>query len=360
LIPADAFAAGGEANGRALAFLAHDLLGSTFGSVYDLSTVFILWFAGASAMAGLLNIVPRYLPRYGMAPDWARATRPLVLIFSLICFIVTILFAADVDAQAGAYATGVLAVITSATIAVTLSARRQRQTAATLFFGLVAAIFIYTTVATIIERPEGLKIALIFIATIILTSLVSRAWRSTELRVQEVKLDKQAARFVEEATRDGLELRIIANHPDERTPREYLLKEREEREASNIPGGDSVVFFEVTVADASQFTHTLLVRGTQIGQYRVLRASGAAIPNAIAAFALYVRDQTGKRPHVYFGWTEGNPLKYLGRFVLFGEGDIAPLTHEVLRQAEPDPKQRPAIHVGYRIDESIAVGDSTP
>ena len=346
LIPADAFAAGGEANGRALAFLAHDLLGSAFGSIYDLSTVFILWFAGASAMAGLLNIVPRYLPRYGMAPDWARATRPLVLIFSLICFIVTILFRADVDAQAGAYATGVLAVITSATIAVTLSARRQRQTGATFFFGMIAAIFIYTTLATIIERPEGLKIALIFIAAIIMTSLVSRVWRSTELRVEEVKLDKQATRFIEEATRDGLELRIIANHPDERTLREYLLKERQEREASNIPVGDPVVFFEVTVADASQFTHVLLVRGTQIGQYRVLRASGAAIPNAIAAFALYARDQTGKRTHVYFGWTEGNPLKYLARFILFGEGDIAPLTHEVLRQAEPDPKQRPAIHVG--------------
>ncbi len=345
LIPAHEFEEGGAANGRALAYLAHERLGDIFGTIYDISTITILWFAGASALAGLLNIVPRYLPRYGMAPDWARATRPLVLIFVGICFIVTIAFHADVDSQAGAYATGVLALITSATIAVTLSAVRRRSLVEIIGFGLVTVIFIYTTVMVLYSEPEGLKIAGIFIGAIIITSLISRIWRTTELRVTEVIVDDTARRFIEEASR-GDEIHLIANHPDERNAREYLLKDREQRADNNIPHGAPVLFIEVLVRDASEFAPTLRVSGESVGDYRVLRAEGASVPNSIAAFLLWLRDMTGKRPHVYFGWTEGNPIKFLARYILFGEGDTAPLTHEVLRKAERDPTRRPAVHVG--------------
>lgn len=316
-----------------------------FATVYDVSTITILWFAGASAMAGLLNIVPRYLPRYGMAPDWARAQRPLVLIFTAVCFVVTIVFEADVDAQAAAYATGVLAVITSATFAVTLSARQSGNDRSTVLFGLVATVFVYTTVVTILEDWQGLQIALFFIAAIVVTSLVSRVWRSTELRVEEVLMDPEAARFIRQSGETG-PVRLIANHPDQRTPREYLLKEQEERGASHIPYGTKALFLEVTVTDASDFARTVRVIGEQVGPYRVLRVYSPSVPNAIAAVLLKIRDMTGKRPHAYFGWTEGNPLKYLGRFLLFGEGDIAPVTHEILRRAEPDRSKRPAVHVG--------------
>ncbi len=268
-----------------------------------------------------------------------------MLIFTLVCFAVTALFRADVDAQAGAYATGVLAVITSASVAVTLAARRRGNGVATLAFGAVSALFVYTMAVTIVDDLHGLRIAGIFIGAIVVSSLLSRVWRSTELRAEGVTLDDVATRFVAAAARGG-EIRIIANHPDDRTSREYLLKEREEREASHIPAGDVVLFLEVTVRDASEFAGPLRVRGKEIGGYKVLRADAASVPNAIAAIVLAIRDRTGKRPHVYFGWTEGNPLKYLARFVLFGEGDIAPVTHEVLRRAEPDPARRPAIHVG--------------
>jgi hypothetical protein len=191
----------GPANGRALAFLAHRYLGDGFGTAYDLSTILILWFAGASAMAGLVNIVPRYLPRYGMAPEWAAASRPLVLIYIAIAFAVTIIFEANVDAQGGAYATGVLVLMTSAAIAVTLSAWRKRSESSwpVAAFALIAAIFLYTTIANIVERPDGVKIAAFFIGSIVITSMLSRVWRTTELRVEIIEIDCAGQHFLDEA-----------------------------------------------------------------------------------------------------------------------------------------------------------------
>jgi len=342
LIPAKEFAKGGEANGRALAFLAHEHLGELFGTAYDVSTILILWFAGASAMAGLLNIVPRYLPRYGMAPGWARATRPLVLVFTAIAGTVTIIFHADVDAQGGAYATGVLVLMTSAAFAVTLLVWRHGWHR--WAFLAIFLVFVYTTVTNMVERPEGLKIALFFIGSIILTSMVSRILRTPELRIEQVEMDEVAQQFVHAASQGTI--RIIANQLDAGDEEEYRLKEKEERKNNHIPMGEPILFFEVTVSDASDFSDAMRVKGVNINGYRVLRTHAPAVPNAIAAFLLYLRNETGKIPHAYFGWAEGNPIMYLLRYIAFGEGDTAPVTREVLRQAEPDHDRRPAIHVG--------------
>lgn len=343
LIPAAEFVKGGQANGRALAYIAHKYLGNVFGTAYDLSTILILSFAGASAMAGLVNIVPKYLPRYGMAPKWAAAVRPLVLVYTAIAFAVTLIFKADVEAQGGAYATGVLVLMSSGAVAVTLSAFRRRRHG--WAFLLISLVFAYTTVLNIFERPEGIKIASFFIVSIIVTSFVSRVMRTTELRIERVELDEKARAFIEQAARSH-EIRIVANRRQAGDAREYRLKEKEQREDNHVPKGDPILFLEVDIGDASEFSDELCVRGVEVDGYRVLRAESAAVPNAIAALLLYLRDTTGKIPHAYFGWSEGSPLTYLLKYLIFGEGETAPVTREVLRQAEPDPERRPAIHVG--------------
>lgn len=345
LIPEKEFQPGGDANGRALAYLAHDHLGSAFGTVYDASTIAILWFAGASAMAGLLNLMPRYLPRYGMAPHWARAVRPMVIVFTLVGFLVTWIFDADVDAQGGAYATGVLVLISSAAIAVTIAARKARQRGWTIAFAVISAVFLYTTVLNVVERPDGVKIGACFIAAIIVVSLLSRLARAFEIRVTSVDLDPMADRFVRDMA--SRRIRFIANEPDRRDIAEYREKIEQIRHDNDVPTAEDFVFVEVTVTDPSEFEAGLTVRGEVMhDRYRVLTLESSSVPNALAALLLHVRDTTHHTPHIYFEWTEGNPFTNFLRFFLFGQGEVAPVTREVLREAEPNREHRPHVHVG--------------
>ncbi|MEV7964800.1 amino acid transporter [Sphaerisporangium sp. NPDC088356] len=345
LIPAREFARGGRANGRALAYLAHTYLGPGFGTVYDISTITILWFAGASAMAGLLTVVPRYLPRYGMAPHWATATRPLVLVFTAVAFTITIIFRADVDAQGGAYATGVLVVILSAALAVTISAHRRGDRRGLVHFGVITLVIAYTAIANIFERPEGIKIASFFIGTIIVTSFVSRATRSLELRVEEVRLDERARRFVQEAAASG-QLVLVSTNPDERGRADYHGKERRSRRLHRLMPDVPVLFLEVTIGDASEFSSTLEVKGEEREGCRFLTTRSPSVPNAIAAILLHLRDMTGLIPQVYFHWPEGNPVLALLGYLILGGGDVPQLTREILRRAEPRADRRPQVHVG--------------
>lgn len=342
LIPASAFEAGGPANGRALAYLAYEYLGSGFGTVYDIIMVAILWFAGASAMAGLLNLVPRYLPRYGMAPAWTRRNRPLVFVFTAIACLVTVAFQADVAAQGGAYATGVLVLITSAAIAVTLSAWHKQQRRATLGYGMISVVFIYTTVANVIERPDGIKIAGTFILAILVVSLISRVARSTELRATSIQFDDAAQQMVTDQAENGI--RLVAHNPRHSTAERYRANMQHAEQAHHL-APDGVLFIEVVVGDSSEFESDVLVRGEYRFGHAVLVAEGTTVANTIAAIAVHLRDTVGTQTQVYFQWTEATPVTNILRYLIFGEGAIASVTREVLREVEPDVNNRPIVHV---------------
>lgn len=344
LIPAPLYQVGGEANGRALAYLAHTYLGDWFGTAYDVSTILILWFAGASAIAGLLSLVPKYLPRYGMAPGWAAAIRPLVVFFTTVAFGVTYLFEAGVDEQAGAYATGVLVLITSAAIAATITVWQQKLRRR-FYFLVISIIFVYTSFANMSERPEGLQIAIFFIFSILVASVVSRALRATELRVEKVHFDAKALSFIEQALTSHFgEIRLLAHKAGMKDFRDDELRSRFVHSIQQ-PEGD-FIFLEVSLSDASEFSEDLLeVTGHEESGYKILRCSNSAVPNAIAAILLEIRDRTKKIPHAYFGWTQGHPIQHMIRYIFLGEGETATLTREILRGAEPYEDRRPIVHV---------------
>jgi hypothetical protein len=281
-----------------------------------------------------------------MAPEWARAVRPVVLVYTLISIAITVAFRADVNAQAGAYATGILAMMVSGAIAVTISAYRSRHPFAGAGFTVLTLVLLYALTENVIEKPDGIAISGLFIAGIIAVSLISRVTRTTELRAERIEFDDAARRFIADSlTHDG-RLHLIANKRQSGSVKEYRVKERTQRTMNPVPGAADVLFLEIDVVDPSEFSQVLRVHGVEVDGYRVLRAGSPAAPNAIAAILLALRDATGVRPHAHFEWSEGNPIAHLLRYLILGRGDTPPVVREIIRKSEPDPARRPGIHVG--------------
>jgi hypothetical protein len=365
LIPAEEFRMSperGKAVDRALAYIAHGespfavcpLFGSVFGTVYDISTILILWFAGASAMAGLLNMVPRYLPRYGMAPEWAAAYRPLVIAFTVVNLLVTWCFRADVSSQGGAYATGVLVLMTSASIGSLVDLSRKprpaerslkfRRKVMLAAFGLISLVFVYTTAANIVERPDGIIIASIFIACVMCMSIISRIWRSRELRLNEFRFENEGGKMLwTDLCADGGFRVLIPHRPGSRS---LADKEIEVRRKHRIPAEVPLLFLEVHSGDTSEFHNTPVISVRQEdGRFILVAREVASVSHTIAQIAIEL-GKSGAPLDIVFGWSIGNSMQLAIQFVLFGQGDVPNSVFDLLEHAIPDPIKRPTVLVG--------------
>ncbi len=355
VIEHEELAKGGKAFERALAYLAHSngahhinpMFGNIFGTVYDVSTILILGFAGASAMAGLLNLVPQYLPRYGMAPEWARAVRPLVFMFTLINLFVTWIFSADVSAQGGAYATGVLVLITSACVATVVSkfrhSTRQGLARVPWPYMLIMAVFLYTTAANMIERPDGIKIASFFILTIVIASFGSRLKRSTELRFAGFEFADDTSRFLWDSLKH-LEFPVLVPHRP--GGRDIARKELAIRELHRLGAEVPIVFIEAEVGDPSEFQQNPLMSvREEEGRFIIGVQRCVSIAHVIATIALEC-SRVGKPPEIHFGWSNESPLAASFGFLLFGEGNVPWMVRELICKAEKNPARQPKVVIG--------------
>ena len=212
-------------------------------------------------------------------------------------------------------------------------------------FAVISLVLVYTTISNVFERPDGAKIGVCFIAAIMAVSIASRVSRVFELRTTQVSIDRVAEIFVSDCARRSI--RFVAKKPGGSDLEQYSERVRQVRLDHESTVESDLIFVEVTVSDPSDFEGTLAVHGrVEHGQFRVVCVESPSIPNALASLTLAVRNRTGVIPHLYFTWTEGNPIAQFLRFLLLGRGEVAPVTREVLRRAEPDMSRRPRVHVG--------------
>ena len=349
LSPSDV-ADGGPAAGRALAHVAHTYLGAGFGTLYDIATIAILWFAGASAMAAMLNLIPRYLPRFGMAPRWVAFSRPLVLVLLVIDVIVTLAFGADVEKQGGAYATGVLVLILSASVAVVLALRhesdmqtgseRTRTRIQLAGFTAVTLILAYTLVANVIERPDGVIISSCFIAVVIILGAVSRYARANELRVERVAFaDAESRALWPFVVGKKVHLVALRGHS-------AAARERKRAEISqHYRTGGPLAFVHVHLLDnRSEFLAPLQLQVRRLeGDFEVSVSGAVAVANSIAYLSELIDPVS-----IYLGLTRQNLMTQSFRYFLLGEGEVGLSVYSILvRYWEwtPEDDVRPFIYL---------------
>jgi hypothetical protein len=363
LIPAPALTADGQAKYRALAYLAHNgplsdgapaaamnpLFGLPFGTVYDISTVAILALAGLSVGITLGAWVPPYLYRLGMEFDWSVKLGALMYLLLAVKFGVVLYFKADLDAQRGAYLTSVLAVFAFAGLTAVIDVRQKRKRLGwhkpfrvPPLFLLALLAFAGSGLYVARLQPTAVVLAGSFVAVILGFSILSRAWRCTELRFAGFA-------FADEASEREWG-RLKASHFPILVPvrSNESLKEKEAavRTRHRIPDALPVVFLHAELADPSEFTHRARVRiAPEDGRVVIHLTRCVSIPHAVAAAALELASE-GAVPEVHFGWSAENPLTANLHFVLFGHGNVPWMVHTLIRRSNVPEERKPRVIVG--------------
>src|SRR5262245_24799671 len=364
LIPPDAMREGGSAAFRALAYLAHGgeltlnaelnpLFGVLFGTVYDVTTILMLVLAGTSVMTALAVLLPQFLLRFGMELRWTHRWRIMLVAFAVINLVVTLVFHASVSAQRGAYATGVLVLITCACIVTLLDKRAARarkrrgepgpRGGLVRPYYLIAALFTLTTLIVIVRAPSGTLIAVCFIGAILAMSVFSRYLRADELRTIGFTFKDDHSKFLWDSLRLA-DFPVLVPHRPGRHERDQ--KEGEIRRHHNLDPQVEIVFLEIELEDPSDFYQKLLVDVFQEGNRFVIRVTGcASIAHAIAAIGLEMSRES-KPPALHFGWSDMDLLAASWSYLAFGEGNVPWKVRELIVRGEPDPDKRPRVIIG--------------
>jgi hypothetical protein len=225
-----------------------------------------------------------------------------------------------------------------------VAAARTRRSLAIIAFGIISAVFVYTTIANILERPDGIIIASIFIACVMLISFTSRFWRSDELRLKEFRFANDADRMLwTDIVLEGAFRVLVPHRPGSRS---LADKEAEIRRKHRIPENVPLVFLEVHYGDVSEFQNSPILSARQEGnRFIIVARDVVSVSHTIAQVAMEMT-KGGAPLDIIFGWSKGGSLKLALDYVLFGQGDVPNRVVDLLDKALPDPGRRPTVIVG--------------
>ncbi len=354
---------GGEAEHRALAYLAHGsplsgtshdamlapFFGHRFGDVFDIGSAVILCLAGASVTLGLKNLLPHYLNRLGMEVSWAGKVGLILYLLNVIVLLVTVVFRASPSSQQWAYATSVLVLLAGAALAASkdlahLAHRGRRRLVLVTLSAAAGGFFLVMTGLTVLINHSGLTIALAFVAAIVASSFVSRWIRSTELRFEGFDFADHAARTRwQDLCHSGA--KVLAPH----RPGLVSLTEKSRvlHRDYRLDPATPIIFIEVELGDPSNFYQKPLMKIEHEAGFEVIRVSRCvSVSHVLAAICLVLCRDGGEPPEIIFGWSNEPPLAANLHFLLLGEGNVPWMVRELIRKAMPDTARQPRILIG--------------